>query len=171
MDTVTGYAAQPLPVVVIGASATAMRAAHEVSKRGFAPIVVGEAETSEVESPAPDILRLPGRRATSVWGSLEAGFNVEVNTGETITGAAVIVALSPSDAAPTGFARLPCAVRGETDLAGVQVVEHSGDQAAASATTARVVDALLRRIKATEDLAAAKANTGGRGARRFPTTH
>ena len=37
-------------------------------------------------------LLLTSRRAKSVWGSLNAGFSVETNTGETITGAAVIYA-------------------------------------------------------------------------------
>lgn len=37
-------------------------------------------------------LYLTSRRAKSVWGSLDSGFNVETNTGETITGAAVIYA-------------------------------------------------------------------------------
>jgi len=35
---------------------------------------------------------LLNRRATSIWGSIEGGFNVETDTGETITGAAVIFA-------------------------------------------------------------------------------
>ncbi len=35
---------------------------------------------------------LLNRRATSIWGSIESGFNVETDTGETITGAAVIFA-------------------------------------------------------------------------------
>ncbi len=39
-----------------------------------------------------DPLILTSRRAKSVWGSLESGFNVETDTGETITGAAVIYA-------------------------------------------------------------------------------
>lgn len=37
-----------------------------------------------------DPLYLMSRRVKSVWGSLESGFNVETDTGETITGAAVI---------------------------------------------------------------------------------
>lgn len=37
-------------------------------------------------------LRLYGRRATALWGGLEGGFNLETETGETITGAAVIFA-------------------------------------------------------------------------------
>lgn len=37
-------------------------------------------------------LILTSRRAKSVWGSLESGFSVETDTGETITGAAVIYA-------------------------------------------------------------------------------
>lgn len=39
-----------------------------------------------------DPLYLSSRRVTSVWGSLDNGFNVETDTGETITGAAVIYA-------------------------------------------------------------------------------
>lgn len=39
-----------------------------------------------------DPLYLTSRRVKSVWGSLESGFNVETDTGETITGAAVIYA-------------------------------------------------------------------------------
>ena len=37
-------------------------------------------------------LILTSRRVKSIWGSLESGFNVETDTGETITGAAVIYA-------------------------------------------------------------------------------
>lgn len=39
-----------------------------------------------------DPLYLTSRRVKSVWGSLDSGFNVETDTGETITGAAVIYA-------------------------------------------------------------------------------
>ncbi len=39
-----------------------------------------------------DPLYLMSRRAKSVWGSLDSGFSVETDTGETITGAAVIYA-------------------------------------------------------------------------------
>lgn len=45
-------------------------------------------------------LMLLGRRAMSVWGSLEGGFNVETDTGETITGAAVIYAGGPGAMQP-----------------------------------------------------------------------
>ena len=37
-------------------------------------------------------LILTSRRVKSIWGSLDSGFNVETDTGETITGAAVIYA-------------------------------------------------------------------------------
>ena len=39
-----------------------------------------------------DPLILTSRRVKSIWGSLDSGFNVETDTGETITGAAVIYA-------------------------------------------------------------------------------
>lgn len=37
-------------------------------------------------------LHLFGRRATAIWGALDSGFSVETDTGETITGGAVIFA-------------------------------------------------------------------------------
>lgn len=39
-----------------------------------------------------DPLYLTSRRVKSIWGSIDSGFNVETETGETITGAAVIYA-------------------------------------------------------------------------------
>lgn len=39
-----------------------------------------------------DPLYLTSRRVKSIWGSIDNGFNVETDTGETITGAAVIYA-------------------------------------------------------------------------------
>lgn len=46
--------------------------------------------SEQLEPLNPTILL--NRQATSVWGSIEGGFNVETDTGETITGAAVIFA-------------------------------------------------------------------------------
>lgn len=72
-----------------------------------------------------DPLFLLGRRAASVWGSLEGGFNVETDTGETITGAAVIHAGGPGAFRPRRI-----------DAAGV---ERLGDGALAYDAAAPVV--------------------------------
>lgn len=60
---------------------------------GFSAIPAAELTArleAQLEPFRPLFLR--GRRATAVWGSIESGFNVETNTGETITGGAVVYA-------------------------------------------------------------------------------
>ncbi|MEO1121699.1 MAG: FAD-binding protein, partial [Pseudomonadota bacterium] len=84
--------------IVIGAGPAGLAAARAAADRGMRPILITDAEADgygtgaarRFEDAAPVWLR--GRRATSVWGSPEIGFNVELDTGETATGAAVIFA-------------------------------------------------------------------------------
>lgn len=60
---------------------------------GFAAIPARDLAARLNAQVAPfDPLYLFGRRAMSVWGDLEGGFNVETDTGETITGAGVVFA-------------------------------------------------------------------------------
>lgn len=51
-----------------------------------------------------DPICLTSRRVKSVWGSLQSGFNIETDTGETITGAAVIYAAGSGALRPCALA-------------------------------------------------------------------
>lgn len=73
-----------------------------------------------------DPLILTSRRVKSVWGSLESGFNVETDTGETITGAAVIHAGGAGALRPR-----PLAVEGvDAVLGGVSYLSADAETAA-----------------------------------------
>ena len=87
------------PVIVealhrAGGQCSALYPAELIHDAPAAPAITGQALADNlVGQIAPfEPLMLLGRRAVSVWGSLEGGFNVETDTGETITGAAVIYA-------------------------------------------------------------------------------
>lgn len=87
------------PVIVealhrAGGQCSALYPAELIHDAPAVPAITGqELADNLVEQIAPfDPLMLLGRRAVSVWGSLEGGFNVETDTGETITGSAVIYA-------------------------------------------------------------------------------
>lgn len=86
-------------------------------------------------------LMLLGRRAVSVWGSLEGGFNVETDTGETITGAAVIYAGGPGAMQPRKLA-----------VAGIETLARSDISYEAAETTGRRV-AVIGEGEAAIDLA------------------
>lgn len=79
---------------------------------GFSAIPAKELVGRLADQLAPfDPLHLPGRRAMSIWGSLETGFSVETDTGETITGAGVVFAggagaLQPRRIAAEGIDKL-----------------------------------------------------------------
>ena len=85
-----------------GGQCTALYPASLIHDAPATPAITGEDLArnlmAQMEPFSP--LLLTGRRALSVWGSLEGGFNVETDTGETITGAAVIYAGGPGAMQP-----------------------------------------------------------------------
>lgn len=143
------------PVVVIGAGPLGAAVAARLAIAGLRPVVVDAAPAAEIaaEIAAGGALVLSGRRATALWGTLEGGFNVETDTGETITGAAVVVAAPPADAhcaRALGDAGLPKALitglgpvavgaTGETAEPGVFIAAAGRAEIAADAAAARVV--------------------------------
>lgn len=88
-----------------------------------------------------DPLFLGSRRATALWGSLESGFNVETNTGETVTGGAVISAtgrgaLRPRRLTARGISNVTArdlSYEGAADAAGRHVAVTGEGEAAISA--------------------------------------
>ena len=78
----------------IGGQCAALYGDREIyDAPGFPAIAAHEFALRLGDQLAPfDPLYLLGRRAMSVWGGLETGFNIETDTGETITGAGVVYA-------------------------------------------------------------------------------
>lgn len=87
-------------------------------------------------------LMLLGRRAVSVWGSLEGGFNVETDTGETITGAAVIYAGGPGAMQPRKLDVVGVAALSPNDLS-YDRVETAGRRVAVVGDGEAAIDAAI----------------------------
>ncbi|MEL7464286.1 MAG: NAD(P)/FAD-dependent oxidoreductase [Pseudomonadota bacterium] len=142
---------------------------------GFPAIKAAELIARLTEQLSPfDPLYLTSRRAMSVWGSVESGFSVETDTGETITGAGVIFAggagaLRPRRLAAKGAEGLgpkalgyapeaaPEAGRIAIVGAGPTAVETALAFASASETTALIHDAPLSAAPARIDALHAEA--------------
>lgn len=95
------------PIIVIGGGLVGLNAALRLCQMDMRPVVIeslpvlggrsAATNPRDVEQITARLARLgplilTGRRAAALWGGLEQGFSVETNTGETITGAAVILA-------------------------------------------------------------------------------
>ncbi|MEO0359936.1 MAG: NAD(P)-binding domain-containing protein, partial [Pseudomonadota bacterium] len=84
-----------------------------------------------------------GRRAASVWGSVENGFSVETNTGETATGVAVIYAGGPGALRPRRIEAEGIESLGGGDLAYDPAAPAKGRRVAVVGDGPSAVDAAL----------------------------
>lgn len=90
------------PALIIGDGPVALYAVIQAGRNGLRPVLITTGSAPETDVTASlraqagaelndhPPLFLNNRIVTSVWGSLESGFNLETDTGETVTGAAVI---------------------------------------------------------------------------------
>lgn len=111
---------------------------------GFSAIPAAELTArleAQLEPFRPLFLR--GRRATAVWGSIESGFNVETNTGETITGGAVVYAGGIGAIRPKRLAAQGLETIGKDDLSYEQGTVSAGRHVAVVGDGAAAVDAAL----------------------------
>lgn len=148
------------PVIVLGAGPLGLSVAAHLARSGGYPIIVGPAPEM-TGATMPDALMLSGRIATALWGSLESGFNVETDTGETVTGAAIIIADAPAAAhcartlGDSGRAKAPItgqrpvvrAATGETGLEGVFVAPADGAAAVADAAIERIAAFAAKQVE------------------------
>lgn len=111
---------------------------------GLPGIAAGDLAARLEEQLAPfDPLYVLGRRAASVWGSLDGGFNVETDTGETITGAAVIYAGGPGALRPRRIEAEGIERLGTGDLAYDPAARATGRKVAVVGDGPAAIDAAL----------------------------
>ncbi|MEX2518625.1 MAG: FAD-dependent oxidoreductase [Paracoccaceae bacterium] len=111
---------------------------------GFSAIRAGDvAEKLNAQLAPFQPLRLLGRRATAVWGTLAGGFNVETNTGETITGAAVVFATGIGAMRPKRLAAEGLENIGVDDLSYDARAGAAGRRVAVIGDGAAAIDAAL----------------------------
>lgn len=122
----------PQTFVIVGANAAGLALAADAAADGFSPVIVD----GGAGLPAPrrraaladrGAIFLTHRTARSVWGDLDAGLNLETDTGETITGARIAFAVESAAEAEalsntvTGLSPVADARTGETAVPGVYV--------------------------------------------------